>query len=306
MSKKILFFGNERLATGLPTTAPVFRALLEAGYDIAAVIVAQVETGPSRKGRPLEIAELAKQHNIPVHAPAKLSDITDELATYQAEAAILIAYGDLVPAAIIDLFPRGIINLHPSLLPKHRGPIPIESVILNGEVSSGISLMALVKEMDAGPLYAQVPQLLIGTETKQQLADMFLDAGQELLLQHLPAILDGSLQPTPQPDDPTATYDERIKKEAGRIDWQKPAVQLEREVRAYLGWPRSRTKLGNYDVIVTAAHVIDGSGAPGSLYLEDKQLGIHSGEGILIIDSLVPAGKKEMSAQAFRAGYKLA
>jgi methionyl-tRNA formyltransferase len=304
MSHRILFFGNERLATGLPTDAPVFRALIEAGYDIAAVIVAQDETGPSRKGRPLEIAELAQQHNIPVHAPAKLSEIKVDLANYKAEAAILIAYGDLVPPAIIELFPRGIINLHPSLLPKHRGPIPIESVILSGETETGVSLMSLVKEMDAGPVYAQAKLSLTGTESKQELAGALHNTGKDLITQHLPSILDGSLQPQPQ-NDTAATFDERIQKEAGIVDWQKPAIQLEREVRAYAFWPRSRTKLGNYDVIITAAHVIEGSGKPGALYLENKQLGVHTGEGILMIDTLIPAGKKEMSAQAFRAGYKV-
>jgi len=302
MSNRILFFGNERLATGLSTSAPTLRALVDAGYDVVAVVVAQKEVGKSRKGRELEIVQVAEAVNLPALVIDDLAAAKDQLASYKAEAAVLIAYGKIVPQSVIDVFPRGIVNIHPSLLPKHRGPTPIESVILSGEAETGVSLMSLAAEMDAGPVYDQQAIKLNGNETKQELADQLGEIGKDLVIKNLPAILDGSLQPKPQADD--ATYDELIDKEDGVIDWQKPAGQLEREVRAYLDWPRSRISIGSTDVIITKSHVAEGSGTPGTLLIEAKQLGVYCGEGLLVIDNLIPAGKKEMPAQAFLSGYQ--
>jgi methionyl-tRNA formyltransferase len=303
MSKKILFFGNERLATGVTTTAPALRALIDNGYEIAAVIVAQNDTGKSRKARQLEVAEIAETHNIPLLAPADLLKAKDELAAYGAEAAVLIAYGKIVPPEVLAVFPAGIVNIHPSLLPLHRGSTPIESAILKGEKETGVSLMKLSEKMDAGPVYARKTVTLDGTETKQALADRLAAIGTDMLLKQLPGILDGSSQPSPQ-EEASITLDAHISKADGIIDWSKPAIRLEREVRAYAGWPRSRTKLGTTDVIITAAQAAEGSGEPGSLHIEDKRLGVCCGEGLLVIDSLIPAGKREMPAAAFLAGYK--
>lgn len=304
MSKRILFFGNERLATGVTTDTPTLRALIEAGYDVAAVVIAQNPEDKSRQARQLEMAELAGQYNIPVISPDDLLEATDQLSGYGAEAAVLIAYGKLVPPEIIALFPKGIVNVHPSLLPLHRGSTPLESVMLSGETETGVSLMQLVEEMDAGPVYAQEKVQISGNETKQELADKLSSLGAKMVAKNLPAILGDSLQPVAQ-DESSATEDERITKEDSKLDWNQPAAQLEREVRAYAGWPRSRAKIGSSDVIITDASVETGSGEVGGLYIENKRLGVYTTDGILIIQRLIPAGKKEMSAEAFLAGYKL-
>ena len=249
MSQTILFFGNERLATGVTTEAPVLRAL-SAKYKIAGVVVAQNELGRSRADREPEIIDVARHSNIPVLAPKKLAEARDELAAFQAQIGVLVAYGKIVPQEIIDLFPKGIINIHPSLLPKHRGPTPVESVILNGEAETGVSLMQLTSQMDAGPVYAQQTLTLTGNEEKQLLADKLALAGKDMLMEALPGILNGELLPKPQAEA-SATYDSLIDKSSGSLDFTKPAEQLEREVRAYAGWPRSSTKIGDTDVIVT-------------------------------------------------------
>ncbi|HVV25777.1 MAG TPA: methionyl-tRNA formyltransferase [Candidatus Saccharimonadales bacterium] len=305
MGPTLVFFGNERLATGVTTTVPVLQALVAAGYRVAAVVVSQSDPAQSRKARTLEVATVAQQLGIPLLAPAKLTDIKDQLQEIGAQAGILVAYGKLVPPEIIDLFPRGIINIHPSLLPKRRGSTPIENVILYGEKETGVSLMQLVEEMDAGPIYAQEVVPITGRETKQQLADVLLNAGKDLLIKYLPAILDGSLTGQPQ-EKIEATYDKQIKKDVGELDTTKPAAQLEREIRAYAGWPRSRLTLGTTEVIITQAHISDQNGTPGTLWLEGRQLGVHCAEGTLVIDRLIPPGKKEMTAEAFLAGYPLA
>lgn len=304
MSSRILFFGNERIATGVNTEVPTLQALIQAGYEVAAVVVAQNDPGKSRKARQLEIATVAESHNIPVISPSKLSESVSDLASFKAEAAVLVAFGKIVPQTVINIFPRGIINIHPSLLPKHRGPTPIESVILNGDKETGVSLMQLSAEMDAGPVFAQETILLNGRETKQQLADQLLGIGKDMLMNYLPQILDGNLTPIRQKES-DATYDNRIGKEEGVLDFVgKNAEQLEREVRAFAGWPRSRAKIGTTEAVITQAHAADTSGTPGTPLLDGTTLGIYAAEGALIIDSLIPAGKKEMPTQAFLAGYK--
>ncbi len=309
---RIIFFGNERLATGLTTDAPTLRSLIAAGYNVAAVVSHHTDS-QSRNGRNLEIAEIAAEHDIPVLVPERPADIIEQLRAFDAQIGVLVAYGKIVPESIINIFPRGIVNIHPSLLPLHRGPIPIESVILDSSDETGVSIMQLVRSMDAGPVYGQSKLPLKHNETKDTLATTLLQAGGNLLLELLPSILDGSCQPTIQ-DDSQATYDERITKEDGVLDFSKPAKQLEREVRAYIGWPGSRTSIGSKDVIITAAHIAeptseDGDtapdGQPGELWRDGKQFGFYTAEGILVIDKLKPAGKSEMAAQAFLTGYQL-
>lgn len=305
--KKLVFFGNERIATAVTTTAPTLQALIAEGYEIAAVVIAQGSENKSRKSRPLEIVEVAETNNIPVLMPQKLSEIADELAAFNADAGVLVAYGKLVPQSIIDIFPRGIINIHPSLLPAHRGSIPIEAAILQGDVQTGVSLMQLVREMDAGPTYAQSIVPLNGTETKQELADRLLSLGRDMLMKHLPAILDGSLVSVPQSEE-KATYDQRLQKDAGYLgvnDWNRPAEEIVRMVRAFAGWPRVRTKIADTDIIIIEAHAVPGfHGTPGTLQVSGGVLAIAAKDSLLVIDRLLPAGKKEMSAQAFLAGYK--
>lgn len=308
MSKTIIFFGNERLATGVTTAAPTLKGLIEAGYEVAAVVVAQSDIGRSRKPRDLEVAGIAAEHGIPLLSPADLGAAKDELASYRAAAAVLIAYGRIVPPPVLDLFPGGIINVHPSLLPLHRGSTPIENAILNGEDMTGVSLMKLAARMDAGPVYEAVQVPLKGGETKQALADKLADIGAGLVLKHLPGVLGLADGPAPTPqDDSRATVDSHILKSDGVIDWQKPALRLEREVRAYAGWPNSRARLGSHDVIITSARAVDtaSGGKPGEVTADSKHLLVATGKGSLEILSLKPAGKREMPAAAFLAGYRL-
>lgn len=289
---RLVFFGNERLATGVTTSNPTLKALIAAGHEIAAV-VSNYEAGTSRSIRELEIKAVAEEHGIPLLLPAGPADILEDLGNLGAEAAVLVAFGRIVPQSIIDIFPRGIINIHPSLLPLHRGPTPIESVILSGELKTGVSVMCLEAAMDAGPVFGQSEIDLNGTETKQELADHLLQVGSAMVVELLPGILDGNIIAKPQNNE-AATYDKLIKKEDGRIDWNKPAVQLEREIRAYSEWPKSYTKLASLDIIVTKAHVSN---------IKNDSLTFKTSGDYLVIDKLKPSGKNEMTAKDFLAGY---
>lgn len=293
-SNTLIFFGNERLSTGFePDGAPTLQALINEGYDVKA-IVANYSKGTSRKARQLEIQAVAEAHNIPVLLPEKLRDIKEQLTSYNAEAAVLVAYGKMVPQDIIDLFPKGIVNIHPSLLPEYRGSTPIETAILEGCEKTGVSLMKLVKAMDAGPIWVQKEITLGGHESKQALTTQLLSLGKELLVEHLPAILDGTLQPQPQ-NDAEATYTKLITKADGILDpVTKSAVQLEREIRAFATWPKSRLTVKGKEIIITKAKT---SSTPSvalpipcahNTYLE-------------IIELIAPSGKT-MSGEAFLAG----
>ncbi len=300
----VVFFGNERIATGVSTVCPTFTKLLESGYKVLAVVVNN-EQSASRNRRELEVADVAARYEIPLLAPKNPQDILSQLRDYQADIGVLVSYGRIVSQEMIDLFPGGIVNIHPSLLPLHRGSAPIESAILHGNTKTGVSLMQLCKQMDAGDVYAYSEYELRGNEQKQTLADALLELGSEMMVMTLPRILRGEIIGRPQ-DDAGATYDKHITKQDGRIDLAKSAVQLEREVRAYLGWPGSRTVIAGKDVIVTAAHVADNSVEnvdKKSTFVANKQLCLQTADGILVIDTLKPAGRPAMPATAFLAGH---
>lgn len=305
MKTSLVFFGNERIATGVTTTAPILRALLEAGYAVEAIIVNH-EKATSRKSRVLEIEEIATSHNIPIHMPDSSAALFELSKTLKSKLAILVAYGRIIPQSVIDEFPIGIINVHPSLLPKHRGSVPLESVILQGEQVTGVSIMQLVRAMDAGPVYDQTTFTLQGNETKQQLADQLSEMAAKKLTEILPKIVEGSLAAKPQKET-DATYDQRIQKSDGVIDWYKTASTIEREVRAYSGWPKSSTTLGTVTVTITNAYAVSTNHQkePGFVGIQTDNGGlvVTCSEGSLCITNLIPAGKKEMTAAEFIRGY---
>lgn len=298
-SKTILFFGTEDFS------AYTLTALIEKGFTIGAII-----TKPdSRRGRRAsdsqpKVKTIGLAHNIPVWQPQRLSEIADSIVQFDNPTGVLVSFGKIIPQSLIDLFEPGIINLHPSLLPLYRGPSPIEAAILAGDTVTGVSIMQLSARMDAGPVYHQETTPLTGSEISPELYESLGRYGATLLCDILPSIMNGSLTPKPQ-DDTQATYCQLISKQDGIIDWHKPAVHLEREIRAYLGWPGSRTAVGTTDIIITRAHSQPSTTlAPGEYTSTDTSLTFGTSQGALSIDQLKPVGKKEMPIKAFLAGYR--
>lgn len=294
---KLVFFGNERLVSGLKSTdAPILRGLIERGYDIVA-IVSSYNEGTSRSSRGLEVADIAKAHDIPLLLPARPSDIEDDLREMNADAAVLVAYGRIIPQRIINIFgPIGIINIHPSLLPRWRGPTPIETTIVAGDEVAGVSIMQLTAGMDEGPVYGQVSVTLRGSETKFDLYDALSHKGTELLFELLPNILSGQLKPKQQETN-GVTYTTLLNKEDGKLDpLTDDAYACERKVRAYLGFPKTTLRVQNNDVIVTSA-TLTNANTPGELVIEC------AGSTYLQVNELVAPSGKKMSGSAYLRGY---
>lgn len=296
----IVFFGTEEVLSTV-----VLRRLLDEEYNVVAVVTRpDARTGRGQKLVAPVVKKCAQEYGIPAWQPAKLRDIVTDITALQPVAGVLVGYGKIIPQNIIDLFTPGIINVHPSALPRYRGPSPIEAALLHGDSETAVSIMQLSAEMDAGPVYACEPYSLTGAETQEELYKTLADFGAELLVEHLPSILDGTLQPTPQ-NDADATYCQLITKADSVLDWQKPAAQLERQVRAYHQWPGSRATIGSVDVIVTQAHVGGVCRQPaGTVHADNDELAIATSDHWLVIDRLKPLGKKEMPAGAFLAGYR--
>jgi methionyl-tRNA formyltransferase len=294
MSKTIIFFGTDTFS------ASALRSLIAAEYTIGAVV-----TKPdSKSGRGQQLtAPLVKQiaalHGIPVWQPTKLIEIIDDIKNLGDVIGVLSSYGRIVPQAIIDLFHPGIINIHPSLLPLYRGPSPIETAIMNGDHQTGVSIMKLTAEMDAGPVYAQEVYELDGTETAPELYETLSALGGRMLIETLPSIIEGNLLPSPQSN--AAIYCYLLKKEDALLSPDEiTAVQAERHVRAYLAFPKTKLPYRNESIIVTKAHVAPRE--PDEAEKKDLIVAFKDAS-YLIIDELIGPSGKRMSGQAFKNGY---
>lgn len=289
-SKTLVFFGTEEFSLTALT------GLIEGGYTIAAVV-----TKPdSRKGRgqqlvPPSVKVVAERHNIPVLQPQKLSDIIEDIQALDHPVGILVSYGKIIPQSIIDLFEPGIINLHPSLLPLYRGPSPIESAIKNGDSATGVSIMQLSAKMDAGPVYAAKEYPLLDTETRPELYHTLATIGTNLLLETLPQIIDGSLQPIEQ-DESKATYCQLLQKQDAPLTPNTlSAHAAECLVRAHIGFPKTKIDIEGVSVIITKAHVSDEKNTPLDILCQDG--------AFLSIDELIAPSGRRMDSAAFLRGY---
>lgn len=288
---KLMFFGTEDFSV------PTLQKLIEANYKIvAAVTKPDTLRGRGHKLDQPAVKKNAAVNNIKVLQPAKVTEILPEIQKLQPEVGVLVSYGKIIPESIIEAFPKGIINIHPSLLPIYRGPSPIESAILNGDKVTGISIMSLEKAMDAGPVYLQEHIELSGIETKNELYDQFSRQGAKLLIENLPRILDGSIKSTSQ-DESEATYCQMITKSDGDLDpITMTADECERRIRAFIGWPKTRINLLGKNIIVTKARVLadfSGDKWPDVILCKNNS-------ALQITEIVSPNGKQMKTADYFR------
>jgi len=242
---RLVFFGTELFSV------PTLHALINAGYIISAIVTKPDATrGRGRKAFVHPIKQIGIAHNIPTLQPEKLLDIEDDLRALNAQCAVLVSYGKLVPKRILNVFePLGIINIHPSRLPEFRGPSPIEATILSGQKKTAVSIMKLDEGMDTGPVFLQDAITLTGNETKPELSEKLSRVGAAALLKVLPNILSGALQPEPQQNfDVSVTS--LISKSDGILNpTTDDAYTLERKIRAYQGYPKPHLMVLGNDVI---------------------------------------------------------
>lgn len=301
-SSSLIFFGTEEFSLYS------LRSLVGQGWNIETVITKPGGRGGRGKSEIIApIKKFALENHIPILQPSTKEALLNDISAIKADIAVLSSYGMMVPKSVINHFTQGIVNIHPSLLPKYRGPSPIEATILSGEATAGVTLMKLNESMDAGPIYQQEQIALKGNETKASLQETLGELGAKLLIDTLAEIISGELQPTDQNDE-MATYCHLITKSDGKIDWNKPANQIEREVRAYIGWPGSYTKINDIDVIITKAQALTSTktnAKPGSVTvdLHKNELLISTTDGILSVQNLKPSGRKEITAVDFINGY---
>jgi methionyl-tRNA formyltransferase len=289
-SRTIIFFGTDEFSL---TT---LHDLIDAGYTIGAVVTKpDTRSGRGQKLSTPIVKKLALEHNISVWQPTKVSEINEDLKMMKDPVGVLVSYGKIIPQSTLDLFEPGIINVHPSLLPKYRGPSPIEEAIKNGDLESGVSIMRLTADMDAGAVYKQVLYPLYLSETGPELYNTLSALGASILIETLPSILDGTLEAVEQ-DEMKATYTHLLTKDQA---WLKTsdmsANEAERTIRAYLGYPRTKMSVLGKDIIVTSAHVSEEAKTPLDFLCRDG--------AYLSVDELIAPSGKYMTAQSFLNGY---
>lgn len=251
------------------------------------------------------VAELAEKLGLPIAYAADKSQVEQAVKSRSltSKAGVVIDFGLLISAATIEAFPRGIINSHFSLLPRWRGADPITFAILSGDGKTGVSLMSIVEKMDAGPLIAQQAITLDKTINNPCLSQNLIKLSDQLLAENLPKYLAGQIEPVDQPLS-GVTYSRKLQKSDGLIDWTKSAEAIGQEIRAFAGWPRSRTKLSTVELIITQAEVANETGKPGQYKIDGVELIIFCGQKALKIIELQPAGKKTMPTSEFLRGYQ--
>ena len=293
---------------GTPDFAvPVLRALAEAGHEVA--VVYSQPPKPSGRGHQVQKSPVhlaADALGVEVQTPKTLRDGEEQkrFASYQLDAAVVVAYGLILPQAVLDAPRLGCLNIHFSLLPRWRGAAPVPRAMLAGDRETGICIMQMDAGLDTGDVLAREAMAIAPDATAPDLLAKLTGRGAVLTLQVLAGRQDGTLQPVKQPDT-GATYAAKLTREDGRIDWTKPAEVIERQIRALQPWPGCFFMLGEEPIKALKAEIITTkSGQAGTLL--DNDFTIACGEGALRLISLQRAGKKPTDGASFLRGSRLA
>lgn len=277
-----------------------------------AVDVVAAYTPPDRRrgrGRVMEpspVKARAQELEIPIYQTPSFRnpDVVDEFSRLKPELVVVVAYGRLLPAEVLDIPRFGCLNLHPSLLPRHRGPSPVPGAILSGDENTGITLMLLDEGMDSGPIIAQRARSIRPEDDAESLTTELFHDGAALLEATLPDWLSGDVDACPQDED-LATYTSKMERADGLADWRRPAEFLWRQQRAYAPWPGLHTTWQGKELkLLKVAPLPDGNAEPGAVVRADgDRLAVGTGEGLLAIRRLQLEGRRPASADDFVRGY---
>jgi methionyl-tRNA formyltransferase len=297
---------------GTPDFAvPALRALQEgaAAQNWQVITVCTQPDRPAGRGKKLEaspVKNYALAQALPVLQPLSLRKEPATVAALAALAPDLIvvaAYGLILPKSVLQIPTFGCINIHASLLPAYRGASPITAAILAGDQATGVSLMLMDEGLDTGPVLAQARQMLQPNETTTSLSQRLAEQGAALLYANLPRWLAGLLPPIPQHElAGQPSHCGLIKKEAGRIDWQQRASQIERMTRAYTPWPSAYTTWRGEVFKLWQAAAVPGQALPGLVVNTAQGVAVGTGEGLLLLHTVQPAGKRAMDLRSFLNG----
>ncbi|MBI4253274.1 methionyl-tRNA formyltransferase [Candidatus Uhrbacteria bacterium] len=279
MTHRIIFMGTPDYA------AQYLEGLIFSGYKPIAVITQPDR--PAGRAQTVEatpVKRTAERNNIPVHQPEDIRDPqwTKKIQELKPDLIVVVAFGQIIPQSILTIPSKGCINVHPSLLPRHRGATPWQETILQGDATTGVTIMLMDEKMDHGPILSQEGVDVAPDETTKSLEDKTAAIGIPLLIGTLTRWFAGTVTPAEQHHD-QATYTRLLKKESGRIDWSKCPVEIDRMIRALNPWPGAWTEWHGKRIKILKAHL-------------DEQ-------NDLIVDELQPEGKKSMDAKTFRNGY---
>ena len=296
---KLIFMGTPDFS------AAVLKGLLDdSNYDVLAVV-----TQPDRAvGRKKEIKmtpvkEVALAHNLPVYQPEKMSGSEEmaELMTLGADGIVTAAFGQFLPTKLLDSVDFAV-NVHASLLPKYRGGAPIHYAIINGEEEAGVTIMEMVKKMDAGDMIAKASTPITDDDNVGTMFEKLAVIGRDLLLKTLPDYIAGNIKPEPQ-DESKATFSPNITPEEERIDWNKSARDVFNHIRGLYPWPVAHTLLDGKRFKIYEATIAEGHGKPGEIIEKGKKsLVVATGDGAISLKTVQPAGKPRMSVVDFLNG----
>jgi len=289
---------------------PVLEALVR-HHEVVAVVT-QPDRPAGRGRQRLEAPEVkraAQRLGLRVLQPANLRrdrQVLAELSAARADVFVLAAFGQILRQEVLDIPPYGCIGVHASLLPRWRGAAPIAAAILHGDRETGVTLMRTDAGMDTGDIIAQRALPIAPDDTTATLSERLADLGADLLVEVLPRWLAGEIEPRPQ-DDARATYAPVISRQDARIDWGRPVVEVDRLIRAYTPWPGAYTTVDGQMLKVVRAHPFGGkigAVAPGTVVAAGKEIGVQTGDGVLVLDVVQLAGRKAMDAVAFAHGRR--
>ena len=295
---------------GTPEFAvPSLRALIEVGENVVAIVTQPDKPrGRGKKLTPPPVREAALKHNIPVFQPEKIKDepFITAISNFSPDVIAVVAYGKILPKAILDIPPKGCINVHASILPKYRGAAPINWAIINGEKETGITTMLLDEGMDTGDMLLTEKVEIRDDDTASSLHDRLKYIGADLLIKTIKGIKSETIRPIPQ-DDSQATYAPMLKKEDGRIDWTMKAEEIKNLIRGFFPWPGAYTRWDGKQIKIFKAEVEAGvKEEPGTVInISTEGIFVATGKGILLIKELQPENKNRMTASEFIKGYRI-
>ncbi len=295
---RVVFLGSP------PFSLPSLKALAT-NYTVVTV-VSQPDRPAGRGREPTAPATkvFASDAGIPIFQPERLRDVDaiNRIAALEPDMLVVAAYGQILPQTLLDIPENGSLNVHASLLPRWRGAAPIQAAILHGDKQSGVTIMQMDAGLDTGPILSQHKIELTADETGGSLTERLSRIGADLLVETIPQLLSGDIEPEPQ-DETQATHAPSLKKSDGELDLEATAEQLARQIRAFDPWPGSFIMWGDRRLVVKRAHtaLLNGT-ATGKVTVFENIPAIATREGVLVLDVIQPAGKREMSGEAFVRG----